>query len=150
MSALLHTPLFWLSAGLVLILLELLLPGVYLLWIGLGALLVAVPAYLFENWPLYVYLIFLVVFVAISVWLGMRIQKKAERAPKTVNVGLQDYVGMEVQVIQGCTQANGAVRISLAGTTYPAKSQTPIQAGQYATIVAVHRDQLIVSASAEQ
>jgi len=150
MDALLHTPLFWLSAGLALILLELLLPGVYLLWIGLGALLVAIPTYLFKGWPLYVYLIFLVLFVAISVWLGVRIQKKAERAPKTVNVGLQDYVGMEVQVIQGCTQANGAVRISLAGTTYPARSQTPIQAGQYATIAAVERDQLIIAPLAEQ
>src|SRR5690625_3235936 len=126
---LLQNPLFWLSTGLILIILELIVPGVYLLWIGLGAILVALPTYVTDQLPIYGALLFLVPSVLLTVWIGILWQRKAQKEKPKVNLSLMAYEGTSVRVVE-VSKNKYDVRISLAGTTYPARSDTPVKVNE--------------------
>lgn len=133
---LLSSPYWWLSLGLALILLELLLPGVYLFWIGLAALLVVVPAGFFDLSAAPLAVLFVIALI-ISVWVGMKVQAQKQNKADSLNQGLEAYVGTRTTVAEIATAVPLTVRIHLAGTTYAASSQQPLQVGEAVKIVAV-------------
>src|SRR5690625_7610982 len=118
MLSLAQSSFFWLSLGLVFIILELLLPGVYLLWVGIGALLVAVPTWLFDALPVTAILVILVVCVALAVWVGLQLQRRNQHSSAQVNVWLAAYSGQRVYVATVFDHSSHEFRIVFAGTTY--------------------------------
>lgn len=83
MPMLLKNPLFWISIGVIIIALVFIIPGVYLLWIVLGAVFVALPTYLVDDLPVYVALLFLVPSILLTIWIGMLWRGKPKKeAPK--------------------------------------------------------------------
>jgi len=147
MLSLAQSSFFWLSLGLVFIILELLLPGVYLLWVGIGALLVAVPTFLFVALPLATILIILVVCVALAVWVGLQLQRRNQHASAQVNVGLDTYIGQRVYVATVSDHNPHELRILLAGTTYPAYCKAQVQPHDEVIIEKVHSGRFIVKPS---
>lgn len=133
---LLGSPYLWLSLGLALILLELLLPGVYLFWIGLAALLVALPASLLETSAAYLVLWF-VIAMALSVWIGMKVQAQKQSKADTLNQGLEAYVNTVTTVAETEGVPLNTVRIHLAGTTYLASGPQNLQVGDTVQITSV-------------
>lgn len=145
MLSLTQSPYFWLSLGLLLIVLELLIPGVYLLWIGLGALLVALPTFLFDQLPLAITLLCLVLSVGAAVWIGLELQRRAQKGPAQVNLGLDAYIGQQVQVVAVNAQNPHELRISLAGTTYPAYCAKSVHINDQVIIKAIQSGRFIVA-----
>lgn len=144
MLMLLKNPLFWISIGVIIIALEFIIPGVYLLWIGLGAVFVALPTYLVDDLPVYVALLFLVPSILLTVWIGMLWRGKPKKEAPKVTISLTTYVGTRVPVVAGSAAAGG-IRIRLAGDVYPAQSDEPVEAGDYVTIKKVSHHQIFVS-----
>jgi len=141
---LLENPLFWLSIGLILILLELIIPGVFLLWVGLGALMVTIPTYLIDPIAPYASLLLFVPSVVLMVWLGILWQRKAQNDRAKVNVGLSSYVGTTARVASVDPERKHEIRIWLAGTTYPATCEQTVGKNDYVKITAVHDGEIIV------
>lgn len=133
---LLGSPYLWLSLGLALILLELLLPGVYLFWIGLAALLVALPAGLLGISAAYLALWF-VIAMALSVWIGMKVQAQKQSKANSLNQGLEAYVNTVTTVAETEGMAPNTVRIHLAGTTYLASCSQRLKTGDTVQIISV-------------
>ena len=139
----LSSPFLWLSFGLGLILLELLLPGVYLFWIGLAALLVAIPAAFIDLDPVYLALLF-VLAMAISVGVGMKVQSRKKTNADTLNQGLDAYLGTGTTVAESMENGQQSVRIYLAGTTYRAVCHQPVNRGDRVKIIGMENGVFLI------
>lgn len=133
----LSSPFLWLGLGLFLILLDLLVPGAYLLWIGLAALMVALPASLINTPSIYVLLILFALFMGVSVWIGIKIQARKSSVANQLNQGLKAYLGQTAIVAASQQETNGPIRIRLAGTSYPAYCNEEVNPGDSVCIISV-------------
>lgn len=138
----------WCIAGLALLVLELLLPGVFMLWIGLGALatggIVALTG--ITSWEtqclIFVPLAFLCLF------LGRRfIKKAAPSEDSTLNRRLASYVGRKAEVVQPIVGGTG--RIRLGDTLWIAKGRD-CPAGTIVTVTGAEGSDLLVAADEEK
>lgn len=130
-----NLPLIWVTAGIVLILLEFLIPGLIIVFFGLGALVTglalyagvpsegAMPFVLFGSSTL------ILLFV-----LRNRFKETFQGKASNPNEELDDeFVGHSVTVINWNTATNSG-RISFRGTVWDARSTEPIETGGYAVI----------------
>lgn len=137
LDSLFAVPWYWLVAGLVLMSLELLGPGVFFLWIGIGAAAVGLVLMLFPTLPLEGQIIVLLVFMVGSVLVGVRVQARNKaNAAIMLNTGLNQYVGRRVVAVQAFQSGRG--RIKVDDTTYPAQSDSPVESGDQMVVQAVH------------
>lgn len=127
---------YWLIAAGVLLILEILVPGIFLIWLGLGAALVSLFLLLFPDASLPWQLLVLVVSISLSVLVGLKWQRRLLRQqPASLNLGLEGLVGRQAEVSQAF--ASGRGRIKLEDTSYTALSDTAEMAvGQAVRIVA--------------
>lgn len=129
-------------AGLVLISLEMLLPGVFLLWMGLGAAAAGILTGLLgiASWEAQCLLFVPLAFA--SLFLGRKYIRKAAPADDSpLNRRLTSYVGRKADVVQPIV--NGMGRIRLGDTLWIAKGED-CPAGTKALVVGVDGSELLV------
>lgn len=133
----------WYLAGVLLICLELVVPGSLIVWFGLGALVAGLVTHLTGGiyWP-YQFLIF-AVFSLVSLLVGRRFIKQATPSKSTtLNRRLQMYLGR-----QGTLESaieNGKGRIKLDGTYWYVHGPS-LPAGTQVEVVGIENSTLVVA-----
>lgn len=132
----------WVVGGLILIALEIVVPGVFLLWIGLGAIAAGaiVAAFGIVSWEIQC-LIF-VPLAFISLFLGRKyIVKAAPAEDTTLNRRLASYVGRRAEVTQAIVNGKGRIRL---GDTLWIVQGKDCPAGTMVTVTGVAGSELVV------
>jgi inner membrane protein len=131
----------WLIAGLVLMALELLVPGVFLLWLGLAALLVGVIS-LFADWVWQVQVIAFAAFslAAVPLWRRLASQSASNPDSQFLNRRSDALVGRVFTLDKPITDGSGTVRIDdtvwrVRGPDSPAGSRIKIVRADGASLV---------------
>ncbi len=104
-------PWMWLVAGLVLVGIEIVAPGMFMLWLGLAALVTGIVAFAFDmSWQ-----IELVLFVAAAialVTLGRNLaRRKGVSGSPFLNERGKAMIGREFDLIEPILNGNGTVRV---------------------------------------
>ena len=136
----------WVIAGLALSLLELIVPGVYLIWFGFAAFVVSIAVYFMPlefTTQLIVFAIasgiFAVIGVAVYRYIFSKAQVPAEY--KNLNNTAEQYVGQLVTVAEDT--ADNRTKVKIGDTYWLASCQKPFKQGDTATVVGV-KDSLIL------
>ncbi len=135
MSWLFDTPWLWWIAGAVLVGLELAAPGVFLLWIGLGAAATGVVLALWPALPLTWQLLLFAALMFASLAAGVAVQRRANRAGPQLNQELQGLVGQRLQSL--VTFEHGRGRVRVGDSSYAAEAREPVAAGEVVEVAAV-------------
>lgn len=136
----------WMSLGVILMILELLVPGTFLIWFGLGAILTGLTALLFSGLTVSVQLLIFVIMSLICVSFGIFVYAKIfgknkddERNKKT---GAHRYIGNRFTVVEPIK--NGRGKITVGDSVWIALSDHNFKKGDEVTVVDVKGTQLIV------
>lgn len=136
----------WIIAGLVLSLLELIVPGVYLIWFGFAAFVVGIGVYFIPmelTTQLIVFAIasgiFAVIGVAVYRYVFNKAQVPAEY--KNLNNTAEQYVGLLVTVAEDA--ADNRTKVKIGDTYWLASCQKAFKQGDTAKVVGV-KDSLIL------
>lgn len=144
-SMIFDSPSYWLIISLVLIGLELIIPGAYLFWLGIGTAVAAGAVWVFPSISPAVQLIILAVFIIVSVYVGVKVQRKRKNDPADkLNSGLGVYINRQVVVDQDFV--NGVGRISVDDTTYNALGTQNHKQGSMVSIVGIQNGRFVVQA----
>ncbi|HRP98082.1 MAG TPA: NfeD family protein [Rhodocyclaceae bacterium] len=137
LPSVLTSPWSWLIAGLVIAGLEIAVPGVMLLWIGLGAMLVGVALLLLPELSLNGQLVLFAVAMLGAIGAGLWVQRRsgATAGGTEINRELQGLVGQRFAAVTDFTAGRGRIRVG--DTTYAAESTQPIRAGALVVVEAV-------------
>lgn len=127
----------WIIVGAVIAGLEIVVPGVFLLWIGLGALATGLILTLSPDMPLAWQLIVFAACMIAAMSLGISLQKKGEEDPKaaTLNREMQGLVGQRTVATSAFVAGRGRIRVQ--DTTFAAIGEDPIGEGDLVDIVAI-------------
>lgn len=140
----LSSPWLWFIGGLLLIGGEIVLPGVYLLWIGLGALVVGVLVAVFPDLGLTWQLVGFALAMLGTFSLGFVIQRRGmPPAAGELNQELHALVGQRFVAASDFRVGMGRVRVG--DSTYAAVSAEAIQAGDAVEVMAVVAGRLRVN-----
>lgn len=136
---------YWLIAAALLLLLEIVVPGIFLMWLGLGAAAVGLFLVVFPNAALAWQLIALVCCISAAVIAGLKWQKKIiAQQPQDINQGLAGYIGRTV--LTSINFQHGRGRIRMDDSSFPAICETANPAeGENVLITAVNDEGLIVT-----
>ena len=136
----------WVIAGLALSLLELIVPGVYLIWFGFAAFVVSIAVYFmpleFTTQLIFFAIasgIFAVIGVAVYRYIFSKAQVPAEY--KNLNNTAEQYVGQLVTVAEDT--ADNRTKVKIGDTYWLASCQKPFKQGDTAKVVGV-KDSLIL------
>lgn len=136
LSAIFDSYWYWFSAALLLLLLEVLIPGAFLMWIGLGAAGVGVFLFIFPTISLVWQLLALAISVTVAVLFGAAWQKKSrQQNPHGLNQGLESYIGRYATVSDDFVQGQGRVRLD--DSSFTAYGEGNIKAQAQVIILAV-------------
>jgi len=136
----------WLIIGLALSILELIVPGTYLIWFGLAGLCMSMLTY-FLPMALSTQIIWFAVFSAIFAvigWFSYRYVFKKMQAPqeyRNLNDSAQQYVGRIVTVAEDVN--DNQTKVKVGDTYWLAYSEKPLKKGESAKVIAV-KDSLIL------
>jgi inner membrane protein len=135
LESLFVSPWYWLIGGLVVAGLEMVVAGVFLLWIGLGAMIVGVLLLLMPDLSLTAQLLIFAVTMLASIGLGFVIQKRSglQSGAVEINRELHALVGMHCEVASDFAAGRGRIRIG--DTTYAAQGEGEIRSGEIVEIV---------------
>ena len=136
----------WIIAGLMLSLLELIVPGVYLIWFGFAAFIVGVTVYFLPlefTTQLIIFAIASGVFAVIGVAVYRYVFNKAQVPAeyKNLNNTAEQYVGQLVTVAEDT--ADNRTKVKIGDTYWLASCQKPFKQGDTAKVVGV-KDSLIL------
>jgi len=135
----------WLTFGLVLMILELILPGTFIIWFGFGAVATGIVL-AFVPLSLNAQLATFAICSTISVFLGSFVYKKLFGLNKQVGqqdkIGAQKYIGQSFKVVEAIDEDKG--KVAVGDTVWLAKSSRPIAKGKRVKVVAVEGTILIV------
>jgi membrane protein implicated in regulation of membrane protease activity len=136
----------WAMIGVLLLIMELFIPGLVIFFFGLGALLVAVLCLFWNislNWQLLIFLITSVVFLlGLRNWLKTIFSGFSKRR-ENPSQNQPDFVGERVTVQQSITPIQpGAVE--LHGTIWKARAEVAIAAGTVVEIIGNENLTLVV------
>ena len=128
---------WWLSAGMVLMVLEIVTPGVFFLWIGIGALITGGIVAAFPTIsPALSGAVFAILSV-ISVFVGRKIMsKKQTKTDNDLNNRGAQYIGKIYQVYEPIVDGRG--KISVGDTLWLAEAKTNIEAKTSVKVIGVH------------
>ncbi len=131
MEILSNVALIWFLAGLVLLLLEFAIPGVFVLFFGIGAWITALCVYLFEP-PLGIqFLIFSATSVLALVFLRKYILKRVQTKEEDPD---EEFIGHEGICIVGITE-NERGKIEFKGTSWTAISDSLVKPDEKVRII---------------
>lgn len=119
---------WWLSAGAVLMVLEIVTPGIFFMWIGIGAFITGAIAAAFPSAAPSVLGFVFAVLSVISVFVGKKIMaKKADEPDSGLNNRMAQYIGQVYQVYEPIVDGRG--KISVGDTLWLASAKTDIAVG---------------------
>jgi membrane protein implicated in regulation of membrane protease activity len=146
MATLFANPWYWIIAGAVLAGLEIVVPGVLLLWIGLGAVLVGLLLAAIPDLPLAWQLLVFAGAMIASISSGFFLQRhgRSAQAASPLNRELEGLVGRQLLAAVDFSVGQGRVRVG--DTTYPAIGEDSIAAGTSVRVVAIDAGRLRVIA----
>lgn len=135
----------WMSFGLILILLELIMPGTFIIWFGVGAVATGIIGYIT---PLTVtgQLMTFLICSAISIFFGLFVYRKVFGLNKEVGAhsetGAQKYIGQSFKVVEAIQDGSG--KVAVGDTVWLAQSSRDIAKGRRVKVVGVKGTILIV------
>ena len=123
----------WFLVGLGLLLLELILPGLVILFFGAGAWVTALACALFGinlNWQILIFLVASLLGLALlRKYLKKRFfGKKDDEAQDQ----LEEFIGRKAKAIEDFKDGSG--KVEFKGTRWSARSEEPVTKGQWVTI----------------
>ena len=136
----------WLIIGLTLSILELIVPGTYLIWFGFAGLCMSVLTYIIPmalSTQIIWFAIFSAVFAVIG-WFSYRYIFKKVQAPKeymNLNDSAQQYVGRTVTVAEDTV--DNQTKVKIGDGFWLAYTEKPLKKGDTAKVIDV-RDSLIL------
>src|SRR5690554_2711758 len=114
---------YWLILALALLALEMILPGIFLFWLDLGAAAVGLFLLLFPEAGPAVQLLVLVISMLASVAAGLKWQiGNRKNKPAKISLGMDSYVGKTATVSTAFSGGQG--RVSIDGSSSHALSST--------------------------
>ena len=136
----------WRSLGVILMLLELIVPGVFLFWVGLGSALTALVA-LLTDWTISDQLICFSFLSIISLFFGLFVYKKifasdSQKQTADINDINLDFIGKTYTVSDAITEGQGKVKVG--DTVWIAECQTDVAKGQKVVVEKVNGTVLLV------
>ncbi len=136
----------WIIAGLALSLLELIVPGVYLIWFGFAAFIVGIAVYFIPmelTTQLIVFAIASGIFAVIGVAVYRYVFNKAQVSEeyKNLNNTTEQYVGQLVTVAEDAV--DNRTKVKIGDTYWLASCQKAFKQGDTAKVVGV-KDSLIL------
>ena len=137
----------WIVGGLALIALEIVAPGVFLLWIGVGALATGgiVVALGIESWEIQCLIFVPLAFLAL--WLGRKfLWKAAPEEDSTLNRRLATYVGRKAEVTHAIVNGKGRIRL---GDTHWIVQGPDCSVGTMVTVTGTAGSELIVKPTSD-
>ncbi len=136
----------WVVVGLVLSLLELVVPGVYLIWFGFAAFAMSILVY-FMPLILSTQLIWFAIFSAVFALIGLYIYSyifKRTKTPKEyslLNNSAAQYVGQTVTLAEDVV--DNRTKVQIGDTFWLATTDKPLKKGDVAKVTGV-KDNLIL------
>ncbi len=136
----------WWSVGVVLLAGEMVIPGVYLLWIGLASLVTGVIAWLIPEWGFAGHGIVFALLATVSIYVGHRFVYRQGTAvvDSEVNVRGKSFVGKTYEVVEPIKNGRGHVRV---GDSRWLASGPDLKKGALAKVIAVDGTVLVVEAA---
>jgi membrane protein implicated in regulation of membrane protease activity len=134
----------WIIAGAVMVGLEIILPGVYLLWIGLGALLVGLLLTLLPDlttaWQMTLFSIAMLA----SISLGFTLQRRSRVSASAshLNQELEAMRGQHYTALGAFEAGRGRVRVG--DGSYAAEASDPVRDGDTVEVVDIRDGRLLV------
>jgi len=133
---------WWVGAGILMLAAEMLLPGVFLFWIGAAAIGAGL-AVLWQAWDFpAASVVFLVLLAA-----GIGFSWARKRVVPPVNKPGDGLVGRHVMLIE---DGPAGARVRLGDSEWPARLLAPAEPGAGLVVVAVENTTLVVGAPAAQ
>jgi membrane protein implicated in regulation of membrane protease activity len=134
MEILSNPAVIWFLVGLGLLLLELILPGLVIMFFGAGAWVTALVCAFADinlNWQI---LIFLVASLLGLVLLRKYLKKRFfEKSDKVIQDQLEEFIGHKARAVEAFKEGTGLVEFK--GTRWSARSDEPVTKGQWVTIL---------------
>lgn len=144
LDPLFHSPWPWVIAGAILIGLEIVAPGVFLLWMGLGAIAVGLSVLVAPDLPLPWQLLIFAVAMLGSISIGFLIQRRSRVSASgtTLNHELDALVGRQVEAIAAFSDGRGRIRVG--DSSYAARCASPVARGQALRITGRSEDGMLI------
>lgn len=137
----------WVAIGLALMALEIIVPGVFLLWFGLAAMAVGTASLMFHNASFWPWEAQVVVFVALSLvlaWYGKRMMDKGDTTDEPLlNKRSEQMIGRLATLAEPVT--NGYGRIKIGDTLWRVKGPD-LATGAKVKVTSVIGNELVVEA----
>ncbi len=136
----------WMSLGVILMILELLIPGTFLIWFGLGAILTGLTVLMFSGLSVSAQLLIFVIMSLICVAFGIFVYAKIFGPNKendaNKKTGANRYIGSRFTVVEPIK--NGRGKITVGDSVWIALSDKDFKKGDEITVIGVKGTQLIV------
>ena len=143
-----NPPLVWFLVGLVLLLLEFAIPGIVLVFFGVGAWFVAAGAALGWVPDLTLQLLLFIAASLTLLFLLRGLVRKWFIGDTQINdAQLEEFIGKSVEVLSDIPGGTSTGKVMLKGAQWRARSEHPISAGSRAVIQS--RDGLVLLVGAE-
>lgn len=107
----------WAIAGIVLLTIEMFVPGIYMLWIGIAALITAVIAFVIPSLDAWLLIVFALATVASAV-IGTRVYARLHQHPSTLNEMQAQLIGKRGICI--AVEQTNHVRVRINGVEWSA------------------------------
>lgn len=144
-----HLPaLIWFVVGLVMVLLEFAVPGVIIVFFGIGAWIVTILAYFnilptLESQLLIFCISSIVLLIALRKWIRNKFTGHISDI-QNPDENLDEFTGKPVKVLSDVLPGQSSGRVEFKGATWSAVSDVPIKEGETATIEKVDGLTLII------
>jgi inner membrane protein len=127
----------WIILGVIIAGLEILVPGIYLLWIGLGAAATGVVLARYPDLPLAWQMLVFAVSMVSSIGIGFWIQRRSgrSRGARLLNREMKAMIGQSYVALTPFEVGHG--RIKVLDSSYAALSDEAIAAGDVVEVVAI-------------
>lgn len=140
------SPALWIIAGLALVVLEMIVPGLIIIWFGIGAVVAGLVALLVPN-PYVQFSVFVVVSGVLVVF-SQRIARRITR-PEPELVGANRMPGAVGLVIADITPPQTG-RVKVMGEEWRAEAAVPVAAGTQVKVREVSGTRLVVEPAEER
>jgi inner membrane protein len=138
----------WVAIGLVLLVLEIAIPGVFLLWFGMAAIVVGALSIMFHNATYWPWEAQIMVFLGLSLvlaWYGKRMMDKGEVTDEPLlNKRSEQMIGRTATLAEPITEGYGRIRI---GDTLWRVKGPDMPIGARVKVATVQGNELVVEAA---
>jgi inner membrane protein len=138
----------WVAIGLVLLVLEIAIPGVFLLWFGLAAIIIGVLTVMFANtgfWPWEAQILVFLMLALVLAYYGKRMMDKGDETDEPLlNQRSAQLVGRTATLTEPILEGHG--RIKLDDTTWRIKGPD-MPAGTRVKVTSVEGNDLAVESA---